>query len=131
MWRYDGYRLAAASLRRQPFLPRQRRRVVMASARRTGCALALASALVSALPGCAVGPDYKQPDMPLPELLISAPDASVAGQPEVRWWGSLGDPTLTRLIEQAVRRSPSIRIAQARIDEARANYRIFFYDYFP
>ncbi|MDW3683712.1 efflux transporter outer membrane subunit [Cupriavidus sp. CV2] len=103
----------------------------MASARRTGCALALASALVSALPGCAVGPDYKQPDTPLPELLISAPDASVAGQPEVRWWDSLGDPTLTRLIEQAVRRSPSIRIAQARIDEARANYRIFFYDYFP
>ncbi|WP_226661861.1 efflux transporter outer membrane subunit [Alteriqipengyuania lutimaris] len=44
-----------------------------------------------------------------------------AGAPvEARWWESFGDPQLSRLVEQARLNNPDVRIAAARVDEARA-----------
>ena len=44
-----------------------------------------------------------------------------AGAPvEARWWDSFGDPQLSRLVEQARINNPDVRIAAARVDEARA-----------
>lgn len=44
-----------------------------------------------------------------------------AGAPvEAAWWESFGDPQLSRLVEQARLNNPDVRIAAARVDEARA-----------
>jgi NodT family efflux transporter outer membrane factor (OMF) lipoprotein len=40
------------------------------------------------------------------------------------WWKGFGDPLLDELIERAVTANPDVRIAAARLDEARANGRI-------
>jgi outer membrane protein, multidrug efflux system len=37
-----------------------------------------------------------------------------------RWWEGLGDPVLTSMIEQALRANPDLRIASARLRQARA-----------
>ncbi|MBY8337679.1 efflux transporter outer membrane subunit [Alteriqipengyuania sp. NZ-12B] len=39
---------------------------------------------------------------------------------EAAWWESFGDPQLSRLVEQARLNNPDVRIAAARVDEARA-----------
>ncbi len=39
---------------------------------------------------------------------------------EARWWDSFGDPQLSRLVEQARANNPDVRIAAARVEEARA-----------
>jgi len=38
---------------------------------------------------------------------------------DVRWWRHMGDPTLTALIEEALRRNQSIRAGWARVQQAR------------
>jgi NodT family efflux transporter outer membrane factor (OMF) lipoprotein len=72
-----------------------------------------------ALAGCmTVGPEYKEPALPLPAAW-SAPAA--AGREDLsRWWERLEDPLLTRLVADALRASPDLRSAQARLREARA-----------
>jgi NodT family efflux transporter outer membrane factor (OMF) lipoprotein len=72
-----------------------------------------------ALAGCmTVGPEYKEPALPLPAAW-SAPAA--AGREDLsRWWERLEDPLLTRLVADALRASPDLRSAQAKLREARA-----------
>jgi len=78
----------------------------------------------------AVGCNYtKEKDPPPP---VDVPDtytegAEVPPRPEhkaepvrdVRWWRYMGDPTLTALIEEALRRNQSIRAGWARVRQAR------------
>ncbi len=73
--------------------------------------------------GCAsVGPDYVPPETTAPSAFASFDDArlSAAASVDARWWRSLGDETLSRLVERALRESPDARIAAARVLEARA-----------
>lgn len=42
---------------------------------------------------------------------------------EARWWESFGDPRLSALVEQARLNNPDLRLAAARVDEARATER--------
>lgn len=76
------------------------------------------------LAGCTVGPDYTRPELPVPtrwSAAPAAPDASAAVEAELAtWWQRFGDPTLTALIGQAVRNNLDLRIAEARVREARA-----------
>jgi outer membrane protein, multidrug efflux system len=71
--------------------------------------------------GCAVGPDYKQPD--------PAVDAAFEGRslvestgtaPAQAWWKVFGDPLLDDLVAQAQGANRSIAAAEARLKEARA-----------
>ncbi len=76
------------------------------------------SALV--LAGCAVGPTYTAPsDAP---VAITAPERSLfAGDAVQRdWWRQLDDPQLDALVDRALAGNHDIRIAQARLLEARA-----------
>ncbi|MBK5264825.1 MAG: TolC family protein, partial [Alphaproteobacteria bacterium] len=71
------------------------------------------------LPACTVGPDYKRP----PEVKAS-PDwieATGSGSVDALWWTRLGNEHLNALIAQANANSPDVRVAQARLREARAN----------
>ena len=72
--------------------------------------------------GCAVGPDYKMPDISLPESwpgsAKAAPDAKIAVEQE--WWQHFNDPILDQFIQKADTDNFDLKIATARLSEARA-----------
>jgi multidrug efflux system outer membrane protein len=70
-----------------------------------------------AVAGCAVGPDYERPATPLPERWIAGPP----GGPEwIDWWRAFDDPKLAQLVERAIAANTDLRVADARVLEARA-----------
>lgn len=83
------------------------------------CVITLGVALM--LAGCAIGPDYKRPE-------INAP-AAFRGQTEVpgskslaelEWWELYRDPVLEKLIKTALQQNYDVKIAVARVEEFRA-----------
>ena len=84
----------------------------------------LALSLAMLLAGCAVGPDYRTPQLSGAE----APQHWHATLPHhgsrmalARWWEQFHDPVLTQLVEQADAGSPTVAQAVGRVREARAN----------
>jgi len=81
------------------------------------------AAAALALTGCMVGPNYRSP---APEAPAQAPFLSAASpaftqdQPPGRWWSLFADPTLDRLIEEALRNNTDLRVAAANLSRARA-----------
>jgi NodT family efflux transporter outer membrane factor (OMF) lipoprotein len=85
-------------------------------------AMALGLALLTA--GCTVGPDYRRPHPPMPPRWSAAEDAGLKRGPMeiVRWWTLFGDDQLQRLVDQAVKANKDLKIAEARVREARAQW---------
>lgn len=50
----------------------------------------------------------------------NAAQQSASEWPGREWWGRLGDPQLNQLVQRALQESPSLAVAQARIDQATA-----------
>lgn len=72
--------------------------------------------------GCQVGPDYHSPQVSVPpsyqERLMTAsnqPPATLS-----QWWGVFHDAQLDSLVREATRANHDVRLARARIQEARA-----------
>jgi outer membrane protein, multidrug efflux system len=81
--------------------------------------------------GCAVGPHYQAPK---PEAVkFHAADANlVTEQPfNTRWWNQFEDPVLDSLVDRSLASNNSIRIARARLGEARAIFDERKLDRFP
>lgn len=98
----------------------------------------LSSILAFLLVGCAVGPDYKAPETKVPSQYASTQPATqpttqaAATQPVLAtWWTSFNDPQLDHLIDQAVQSNLDLRIAEARVREARAARGVVASDYYP
>lgn len=72
------------------------------------------------LSGCVVGPDYVPPKTDAPARWSAAPAATGTDLRLADWWKSFRDPVLDGLIEEAVRSNLDVRLAAARIREARA-----------
>lgn len=74
------------------------------------------------LAGCAVGPDYHRPDMPLPDRYQSAMQQRSATRPTsfAVWWEGFNDPLLSRLVSDALAQNLDIAQASARMAQARA-----------
>jgi NodT family efflux transporter outer membrane factor (OMF) lipoprotein len=72
--------------------------------------------------GCAVGPRYRTPEIPVPPAWTEAPSGEVKGSDIQlrRWWAEFRDPTLDRLVARAVEGNLDLKIAAARVREARA-----------
>lgn len=87
--------------------------------------------------GCfAVGPDYKAPDIAAPvEWSPNLRGGLIAAEPEAetlaKWWTTLGDPDLSDLMERAMAGNLDLKIAQARIREARGRRGIAEAGLFP
>jgi multidrug efflux system outer membrane protein len=78
----------------------------------------------STLSACAVGPDYFGAPVALPTQWGNAkPKATTRPVSLAHWWNRLGDPTLNKLIEEAVEGNLDVAAAKARIREARATRR--------
>lgn len=93
---------------------------------RRAALLCLATTLGCTLAGCTVGPDYAGPPQVASAAaargrFVRADDPALATSPGLaRWWDTLGDATLSRLVDEALAQSPNVEAAQARIREARA-----------
>ncbi|WP_429614587.1 efflux transporter outer membrane subunit [Variovorax sp. W2I14] len=85
--------------------------------------------------GCAVGPDYKAPETPLPvSWKLEAPwrkatpnDVADKGA----WWKRFNDAQLDALQDKALAGSPTLFIANARLAQARANLDVSSASRFP
>jgi multidrug efflux system outer membrane protein len=85
----------------------------------------LCVAAVALLAGCAVGPDYHRPSLDVPaQYRDVAPTATdVAGDASLGdggWWEVYSDAELQALLATALKNNFDVKIAVARIDEARA-----------
>ena len=79
---------------------------------------------VTVLTGCAVGPRYKAPEIPLSEHFLGQ-DAlevrAVQSQADLQaWWNGFGDPALTRFVSLALEQNLDITQAAARVAQSRA-----------
>ncbi len=78
------------------------------------------------LAGCAVGPDYHRPPLDVPAHYRDAAPAAagVAGDAasfgDSGWWEVYSDPDLQALLATAIKNNYDVKIAVARIEEARA-----------
>ncbi len=97
----------------------------------------LAGALMLALAGCAVGPNYHRPDapsvdrytvQPLPAQTVSTDTAGgdaqrfLEGQDVPQhWWTTFGNDELNRRVNEALAHSPTIASARATLREAEEN----------
>ena len=79
----------------------------------------LALGLVLVLSACTVGPDYVKPETTAPQMWGEKVDTSAADLS--RWWTVFKDPALEKLVSDALVGSHDLKIAGARIKEARAN----------
>jgi outer membrane protein, multidrug efflux system len=75
------------------------------------------------LAGCAVGPNYQQPDVKSPDSFRGAEDAatnSTNSFGDLPWWKVFHDETLQGVIRMAVTNNYDVRIALKRVEEAGA-----------
>ena len=81
---------------------------------------------------CAVGPNFKTPQTAVPahwrDTTISTQDSSYAN---LAWWEVLGDSTLRELVRIALRENRDLRVALARVNEARARLGIQRLEFLP
>ncbi|HET8761754.1 MAG TPA: efflux transporter outer membrane subunit [Nitrospiria bacterium] len=91
--------------------------------------VAIAALIATLLTGCfTLGPDYRRqaidtPDAwPTPTAAASIPD---------EWWRGYGDPALDTMIQEALGHNADLRLAIARVDEARASLGVARADQWP
>jgi len=119
-------------------------RVSRTASPRGALAVAQVVALIAALAGCSLAPDYHRPDAPVQAMYPDAPQvrlgsggipASLGSQPaaavapagdalaaDIGWRQFFRDPRLQRLIELSLANNRDLRMAVQRVEEARAQY---------
>jgi outer membrane protein, multidrug efflux system len=88
----------------------------------------LTALIAAALVGCAVGPDYRRPETKAPSTWdgqnavtpVTPSKTTINPVTLVEWWTAFNDPTLSSLVDKAVRANLDVRLAEARIRQARA-----------
>lgn len=106
----------------------------------------LALAIPAIVAGCAVGPNFGRPEPPavasyIPEPLVLPAYAGGSGMPEQsfkkdqdspsQWWTLFKSPSLNILIEQALKKNPTIEAAEAALRVAQENQYAQEGAYFP
>lgn len=86
----------------------------------TALKLTLVAGISLMAAACAVGPNYKAPATPPAAFQNADPAVFTAANPEAEWWKAFGDPVLDQLVGQAFSANLDLKIAVARVAEARA-----------
>src|SRR5438132_3545537 len=83
---------------------------------------------VSLLTGCAVGPDYRSPEIDVSSRFLGQEAVShrdVQSKADLTaWWAGFDDPLLTRFISLALEQNLDIAQAAARVAQSRASLRL-------
>ena len=108
--------------------PRRRAHIGCTAIRRAGLA-----ALLPALAGCAVGPDFVPPAAPVADKYLEAHNRSIGtGKQDYRdWWKAFHDPTINRLIEIAYDQNLTLLSAGTRVLQARAELGVAVGEFYP
>jgi len=89
-------------------------------------------ALCAALAGCSLTPNYQRPDVPVAVQWPQSAQTDDARQAAtLEWHAYFPDPRLQGLIAAALDHNRDMRIAVARVEEARAQFGIVRADRFP
>jgi NodT family efflux transporter outer membrane factor (OMF) lipoprotein len=89
--------------------------------------------LLWAAVGCNVGPDFKKPQVGVPDQWLGGTDPHLASETatDTSWWKAFDDATLDRLVELAYHQNLPLQIAGLRIAEARAQFGLATGKQFP
>jgi multidrug efflux system outer membrane protein len=85
-----------------------------------------------ALTGCSVGPKYARPNVAVdPSFHNATPTTYGPNEPIAQFWTQFQDPMLDRLVAEGMTSNYDLKIAMARLREARALRRETKFDQFP
>jgi len=79
----------------------------------------LVSALSLILCACAIGPNYRRPEVADPPAFRGDEAPGAASIADLPWWDLFRDETLKALIEEALQQNHDLRIAASRVEQAR------------
>jgi multidrug efflux system outer membrane protein len=83
------------------------------------------TAVLAALTGCAIGPDYERPTLPAPveyRSVLAPQDATSFA--DLAWAQVFNDPALQKVIETALANNLDLQLAAARVEEFRGRARV-------
>src|SRR5258708_19398747 len=85
------------------------------------------------LAGCAVGLNYKGPQVAVPTQWTVAAARGTAATPIEKddWWSSFQDPELNSLVERSAKQNLDLKLALERVQEARAARGVARSGHFP
>ena len=83
------------------------------------------------LAGCAIGPNYKRPPVAEPHVFRGQATAEAASLADLAWWEVFEDIILKNLILEALGSNYDVKIAAARVQEARAQAGVARSQFFP
>ena len=90
------------------------------------------AAAITAMGGCAVGPNYHRPETPVDSQFANAGEPGLAaGDAVENYWLGFSDAMLTSLVEDALRQNKDLAVAEANLRAARAARRLAGFDQFP
>jgi multidrug efflux system outer membrane protein len=84
-----------------------------------------------AISGCLVGPNYKRPATTPPDKYYMATSSDAASIADLPWWVIFKDPQLQGLVTEALKNNYDVRIAAARIEQARQELAIARSQFYP
>ena len=87
--------------------------------------------VLCAITGCTVGPNYQRPDVAVSDHFGATTRPATQHVDFARWWTNFNDPLLNSLIDRAVADNLDLKIAQARVREARAQRGVVAADALP
>ncbi len=88
-------------------------------------------ALAGLLCGCAVGPDYRAPEISFPEAFRDQVAASANARALAEWWGVFDDARLGATVERVLAANLDVVAAVERVETARAAYGVAAADRLP
>ena len=81
----------------------------------------LGVALLSLLAGCTVGPNYVKPEVPVEKKWDAEKQAASEKTKELEvWWKTFNDRALDSLVKEALQSNLDLKLAEARVRDARA-----------
>ena len=81
-------------------------------------------------PACAIGPDYKRPNIDTP-ISWRIEENEAKDVADTSWWEQFNDPVLNRMVQTALKENKDLMIASARVEEFMGRYGIARADLFP
>lgn len=79
---------------------------------------------LGAFSGCRVGPKYSRPDVVSDSIYRFANSNDTLSMADLAWISLFKDPVLHRLVDTCLKNNFDMRIAYARLEEARANFKV-------
>ncbi len=96
----------------------------------------LIALLLITIAGCAVGPDYKRPQLDIPKEFVNDDSLMISDSlslsiADTSWWSLFQDSVLTDLIHTAVKENTNILVASSRVEQYMALYGVAKSDMYP